>query len=910
MEAERWQQVERLYHSTLEKPAGERAAFLADACAGDEELRREVESLLAHEDEAAGFMESPALDVAARMVAEDQDAAVVAGERIHQYEVLSRLGAGGMGEVYLAEDTRLGRRVALKFLPALLTRDTAQLRRFEQEARAVAALSHPNVCTIHEVIATAEGRHCLVMEYVEGETLRQRLAAGRMDVGEALDVAIQVATALSAAHALGIVHRDIKPENVMLRRDGYVKVLDFGLAKLSERQAVDVGSGAPRLSVVDTWIHTSPGMVMGTASYMSPEQARGLPVDARTDVWSLGVVLYEMVAGRRPFEGATLTDVIVAVVERQPAPLTSHAPETPPQLERIVQRSLAKDREERFPAAEDLLLELKALRHELAIASGVSTHRRPTSASGPAAAMGSRPAAISRWLALTSMRGRVLAVAGVLVFIAAVWGGLLWRADRPRTYQGESGAQAKRAPAVPIAVLPLRDSTGGHDGAVFADGMTELLIAELAQLSSLRVTSRTSSLRFRGSDDPLPKIARELGVDYLVEGSVFADQGTVRITAELVEVATDSHLWARTYERRMEQVMTVQAELAADIARQIALQLTPEDRRRLGRPQPEVNAAAQRLYLEARHLWNQRTAPALRQAMGLYRRVLAIDPGFAPAHAGLAECWVLLGGQGIGGEVPAVAIAEAKRSAREALELDDSLADAHAVLGYAALLGDWDWATAGSELRRALELNPSQANSRFWYAAYLASAGRFASAREEIRLARQVDPLAPIVGAGVSWIEHLAGGDEASAVAAREVLARDPDFPIARWRLGIALQRLGRRQEAIAELRAAVDASSGSPDMVAQLGFALAVAGDAAGARREEERLAALSAERYVSAYSRALLPLGRGDRATSLDWLERAADERSWYLPFIAVEPDLEPLRGEPRFRALVKRIGIPAAR
>jgi eukaryotic-like serine/threonine-protein kinase len=884
-----WQEVERLFHLALEKEAGERAAFLADACAGDDTLRSEVESLLRYEGRAAGFIETPALEATARMLAEAGDPLMAPGRSIRQYTIVAPLGAGGMGEVYLAEDTRLARRVALKFLPARLTGSPEHLRRFEQEARAVAALSHPNVCTIHEVLETDDGRYCLVMEHVEGETLRQRLLAGSLEVEAVLDVAIQIATALAAAHAAGLVHRDVKPENVMLRRDGYVKVLDFGLAKLSERHR----SGPAAEARLDT----APGVVMGTASYMSPEQARGLPVDARTDLWSLGVVLYEMLAGVRPFDAATPTDVLVAVVEHEPAPLAARAPGVPLALERIVRRLLAKDREGRHPTAEDLLAELRRVRQEVALVAALP----PTARHGGAVRRLSHGPLPWRRLGTAAI---VAAAMGLIVLAATRW------SQPPRLAAAGSAAvepAAGYSAPVRLAVLPLHDSAGDPDGVIFADGMTELLIAELAQLSSLRVTSRTSSLRFRASTAPLPVIARELGVAYLVEGSVFVDGGNVRINAELVEAATDSHLWARTYERRLEQVMAVQAELAADIAREVAHQLSAEDRRRLARPQPEVNAAAQRLYLHARHLWNQRTEASLREAMELYRSALAIDPGFAPAYAGLAECWVLLGAQGIGAETPAVAIAEAKRHAREALALDGSLADAHAVYGYAALLGDWDWATAGRELRRALELNPSQANTRFWYAAYLASAGRFDTAREEIRLARQVDPLAPIVGAGVSWIEHLAGNEGASATAAREVLARDPAFPLAHWRLGVALHGLGRRDEAIAALRRAVETSAGSPDMVAQLGFALAAAGDLGGARREEQRLAELAAERYVSAYGRALLALGTGDREAALDWLERAAEERSWYLPWIAVEPELAPLRDEPRFVTLVRRLGVP---
>src|SRR5688572_21480521 len=353
---ERWQDVERLYHAALERRPEERATFLAEACAGDKAMSLEVESLLAYEDQAEKFIESPALEVAAKMMANEQGATIAAGQTINHYRVISALGAGGMGEVYLAEDKRLQRKVALKFLPALLTQETTHLRRFEQEARAVAALSHPNVCTIHEVIKTESGRHCIVMEYVEGVTLRERITKGQMEIAEALDAAVQIASGLSAAHEAGVVHRDVKPENVMVRRDGYMKILDFGLAKLTQDKSELVDSEgetrAPNL-------HTTPGVVMGTFSYMSPEQARGLQVDERTDIWSLGVVLYEMVAGRQPFKGATPTDLIIAVAGQDPAPLTSFAPDVPIQLERIVMKALSKERPQRYQSANDMLADLK-----------------------------------------------------------------------------------------------------------------------------------------------------------------------------------------------------------------------------------------------------------------------------------------------------------------------------------------------------------------------------------------------------------------------------------------------------------------------------------------------------------------------------------------------------------------------
>jgi eukaryotic-like serine/threonine-protein kinase len=383
MTPERWRQIDLLYHDALERDAGRRAAFLDRACAGDAELRRDVESLLASHERAGGFIAEPALKVAARVLASERAESLV-GRVLAHYRIVSLLGAGGMGEVYLAEDTRLGRRVALKLLPAHFTRDGERLGRFEREARAASSLNHPNVCVIHEVGEAEGGRRYIVMEYVEGVTLRERMAGARMKLGEVLDVAAQIASALAAAHASGIVHRDIKPENVMLREDGYLKVLDFGLAKLTERRRVGDSEGATRRLV-----ETETGMVMGTATYMSPEQARGLTVDERTDIWSLGVVLYEMVTGRVPFEGATTSDVIASILERESPPLTRYLPEVPAELQRIITKALRKDREERYQTVKDMLPDLKSLRGELELAAKSERSMHPAS-SGGVAGQGSR----------------------------------------------------------------------------------------------------------------------------------------------------------------------------------------------------------------------------------------------------------------------------------------------------------------------------------------------------------------------------------------------------------------------------------------------------------------------------------------------------------------------------------------
>ena len=627
MKPERWQQVEKLYHSALEKEVSERSAYLAEACAGDEGLRREVESLLAHEDSAQNFIESPALDVAAKLLANEQDS-TVPGQTINQYKIISPLGAGGMGEVFLAEDTRLERRVALKFLPDLLTQDQGHMRRFEQEARAVAALSHPNVCMIHEVVETSAGRHCIVMEYVDGVTLRERIADGRMNVGEALDAAIQTASALSAAHATGIVHRDIKPENIMIRRDGYLKVLDFGVAKLTQRD----GSLADEDATTKMLVNTSPGILVGTVAYMSPEQARGLPVDARTDIWSLGVVLYETLTGRRPFEGATLTDVIISIAERTPAPLSRHKPEAPTELERIVNKSLAKDRNARYQTADDLLVDLKNLQHELAVGAEVDRYKQSTPSSLSAETTNDSQAGSSRYFPLWSTRNRALltALAGILIISGLVYALFVRRGSTPLPH-GEIES---------LAVLPLENLSGDASQEYFVDGMTEALITDLAKASAIRVMSRSSVMQYKGTRKPLPEIGRELNVDAVLTGSVVRSGDNVRIAVQLVHAATDQNLWADSYNGDLRDVLTLQRDVAEDIVGKVRIKLRPpQENVQAARVRP-VNPEAYDLYLRGRYYLNRQNKEDNDAAITSLERAVATDPSFAAAYAELAQAYV------------------------------------------------------------------------------------------------------------------------------------------------------------------------------------------------------------------------------------------------------------------------------
>ncbi len=559
---ERWQQVERLYHDALERDAEGRAAFLAEACGDDEALRREVDSLLAYEDQAEDFIESPAMEVAARMMAAPQDAKVVAGQTINHYRVTSPLGAGGMGEVYLAEDTRLGRRVALKFLPAHFTQDKGHLRRFEQEARAVAALSHPNVCTIHEVVETGEGRHCIVMEHVEGVTLRTRMRGKRLSLAATADIVLQIAGALSAAHGTGIVHRDIKPENVMVRPDGLVKVLDFGIAKYA---------GPLRgQDTKESWVKTATGVVVGTTAYMSPEQARGQAVDARTDVWSLGVILYEMVARRLPFPGKTPSDRMAAILEREPEPLRRARRGVPAELEQVVIRALAKNKDERYTRVAEMAEDLRKLRMTL----GAEPRFRFAL---PAPARG----------LLFSHKRRAVALATLLLVItAALVTGLSYLFFK-------SSTPAPQTEIKSLAVLPLKSLTRGSGDDYLGLGIADTIITKISQAGGLTVRPMSAVRKYVDEATDSLEAARQLQADAVLDGTFLRAGDRLRVSVNLLRVRDGASLWAESFDVRFTDIFAIQDEVSKEVAARLRLKLNPSG----------TGAAGQAPHGEPRSVW-------------------------------------------------------------------------------------------------------------------------------------------------------------------------------------------------------------------------------------------------------------------------------------------------------------------
>ncbi len=792
----------------------------------------------------------------------------LSGTTVGRFAIRVRLGVGGMGEVYRADDTRLKRPVALKRMAPELRADEHFRRRFLREAVRASALNDPHIASIYDVFES-DGETFLVMEYVEGETLRERLGPP-LDPAEFLSVACQCAEALKAAHARDIVHRDIKPENIMVSATGQVKILDFGIA-----QRLRAGGIAATLDTLETATGLS-----GTPAYMAPEVLLEKDTDARADIFSLGVVFYEALAGQHPFRAVGFVETVDQILHQGPASLRAASPRVTEALERIVLRMLAKNPAERYASATELLADLRALEREPTLsAAALPTPAPPASRSR------------TRALALKGVAALVLLLAAAVAFDV---GGL-----RRRLFGGPARIES-------LAVLPLRNISGNPAEDYFAEGMTEALITSLSKAGPLRVISRTSVMRYAGRDVPLPQIARELGVDAVVGGSVQRAGARVRISAQLTDARSEKNLWAESYERDFTDVLSLQSEIARAIVAGIELQLTPDEESRLRHARP-VNPEAYEAYLRGRYHWSKRTRENLLKARDYFQQAIEKDPTYAPAYAGLADSFQTLGTYAFLPPLEAYPLAQA--AARKALELDNTLGEAHAALAATKLFG-LELVGAEEGFRRAIALNPNYANAHHWYAHYLAAVGRHEEALSEIQTARRLDPLSPILNANVGWFYYLARRyDEAIAVA-RQTLELDPDFPVAHEYLGQAYLEKGQVKEALVELQRAIDLSGGSPSYRADLGNAYGVAGRRREALHVLDELTRLSQERYVGPYDFAFVHTGLGNRREALDYLEKAYQERSGRLGNLNVHPRFDALRSEPRFQALVRQMGLePAA-
>ena len=839
------------------------------------------------------------------------------GTLLGRYEVRSLLGTGGMGEVYLAYDTSLRRQVAIKLLPADVTQNKARLSRFEREAYAASSLNHPNILTIHE-IGEQDGHHFIATEYVDGESLRQHMSRAALQLREVLEVAQQIASALAAAHQAGIVHRDIKPENVMLRGDGLVKVLDFGLAKLADDSAApaiqaEIDIEAPTRTRV---VNTEPGMVMGTANYMSPEQARGLEVDARSDIWSLGVVLYEMVAGRLPFEGATTTDVLSMILHHQPRSLLLHQSDMPAELERIVEKALTKEKDERYQTVKDLGLDLKRLKQHLEMeaelersitpeegarrAGQTATGRGTLSMSGATKATAAAPTlegsaahTISSAEYIVSeikqhKRGALVMLATLVVAVTVVL-----------TYLAYSRSRSQAISSV--AVLPFSNTGGDPNMEYLSDGISESLINALSQLPELKVIARSSAFQYKGKEVDLQEVAKALGVQAIVTGRVVQRGDSLQVSAEMVDVRDKTQLWGEQYSRKSADLQAVQQEIARSISEKLRLRLTGAEEQQLSK-RATTNAQAYQLYLNGTFHRRKGGFENGRKAIDYFNQAVALDPEFALAFTGVADAYRYLAVNSV--LDPKEAYPKAKAAAQKALELDDMLAEAHVALGMIKH-DEWDWAGAEREFKRAIELNSNLAEAHFRYAQYLAPMGRQTEGLAEIKRAQELDPLRiPLRGQEAANLYFARRYDEALQQL-QNLLKMDPDQSVSRAYLGYTYAAKGMYPQAIEEYQKVITIEGETTSTLCYLGNALAMSGKRSESQAILNKLKVT--KEYVSPAELAVLYVGLGDNEGALFSLEKAYAAHDLQIGLLKVDPNLDGLRSDPRFQDLMRKVGLP---
>jgi serine/threonine protein kinase/TolB-like protein/Tfp pilus assembly protein PilF len=897
MRPERWQEIEGVFHAALERPESQRAAFLDQACAGDGALREEVKSLLAHKDKGS-FIESPAMDVAAKVLAQNdselrrgqEDERQRIGSMVAHYRILEKLGSGGMGVVYKAENTHLNCTVAIKFLPQEVAHDREALRRFSREAHAASALNHPNICTVHD-LGEHEGQPFIVMECLEGQTLKKLIEVGEgttlpfgirrvaIQPEKLVDLGIQVANALDAAHSRGIVHRDIKPANIFITEHGEAKLLDFGLAKLVRDRGAK--RGATDDSTTSDGTLTSSGDVVGTAEYMSPEQVRAEEIDTRTDLFSLGLVLYEMAAGQRAFSGDSVAAVVNAIQHRVPPSPRLFNPDVPPRLDEIISKAIEKDRALRYQTASDLRADLQRLKRDT---ESEQTNIQPV-------------VAVHR----SARKGRWWGAAGIaslaLVAIAMLLVGLNVNNWRDRLL-GHPTALPIRS----LAVLPLENLMGDPQQEYFVDGMTEELTAALSQISALRVISRTSVMQYKDTKKSMREIGRELNVDGVIEGSVLRAGNRVRITAQLIEARTDRHIWASNYDRDLRDILALQGEVAGLVAHEVQVNLTPQEQARLARAQPVI-PEAHLAYLRGRHALEKYTQENLSKALEYFQKAIEIDPTYAPAYAGMADVHYGFSNIYIS---PREAMPRVKMAALKALALDETLAEAHVSLAMAKLKYDYDYPGAEIELRRAIELNPNYAPAHLEYGFFLAVLGRFEEAKAEVARARELDPLSLFIRTYGFLPVYFARRYEEAAKQLQDIALTDPNYYFVHAYLGLVYEQQGKLSEAVAEFERAT-ALDDSPEPRAQLAHAYALAGRKAEARKLLAELLERIKHQYLSPYNIATIYVALGDYPRALQSLEDALEDRSEWCPYLKVDPRLDPLRADPHFQNLLRRMNYP---